>query len=621
MKHNRKKAAAVIGVVLAFGVTAQAEEKPAQLNELVVTANRYATNKQEVGSSITVITAEELKQQQKQTVYDALRMVPGVDVARMGGSGSLTSVFMRGSNSDHTLVLLDGVELNSPSSFNGGFDFAHLNLDNIERIEVLRGPQSTLYGSQAMGGVINIITKKGGDKLSGYLTAEGGSHYTAKETAGISGGYKRAHYALNVSRQDTKGISAANRKNGNTETDPYQNTTVSTRLGIAPLDNLDFDLSLRYSRSRTDLDGSDPATWAFGDLRGYYSKTEQLYLRSEGNLSLFDNLWEQKLGISYNDTSTDDSEPSPTHYQGNVIKLDWQHVFHLHKTNDFTFGMERKDEYAKYNSMDEKHTGTTSFYFQDQVKLFDRWFTTLGVRVDDHERFGTKATYRFATSYLIKETDTRLKGSYGTGFKAPTVAQLYHPTWGGNKDLKPEKSNGWDVGFEQYLLDKKLMLEASYFENSFSNLIVSDTNTWQLSNIDKAKTKGVELATTIRPLDTLSLRLGYTYLKAKDRTKDEQLLRRPKNKLSADVNYSFIEKANLNLGLVYVGSRYDVDNFTYARRKMGSYMTMNLTASYDICKNFQIFGRAENLLNRKYEEISDYGTSGIAGYGGVKFSF
>lgn len=625
MKRSRQKYAVALGLVLAVCGSAMAEEKTAQLGEVVVTATRDEVPIEQVGSSISVITAKEIEQQQKRTVADALRMLPGLDVKSSNGPGSVTEISVRGAQSYHTLVLVDGIEVNDPSDPHSGFNFANLTTDNIERIEVLSGPQSTLYGSHAIGGVINIITKRGDGNLKGFLSLEGGSHYTAKESTGISGSTKMLQYSFNLSRLDTNGISAANSKYGNPENDPYQNTTVSAKLGVSPLSNLDFDVVLRYSRSRADLDSLST------DALGYYIKTDQFFLRTEGNYSLFNNFWDQKLGISFNDSKRDYSDGY--YYNGQNFKFDWQHVLHLHKTNDFTVGAERKDEYAKTDGMDEKHAATTSAYLQDQIKLFDSWFTTLGVRVDDHNQFGTEATYRFTTAYLIKESKSKIRGSFGTGFRAPSLYELHAPPYiflpwvnfvGGNPNLKPEKSTGWDIGIEQNLPIIKTTLSGAWFRNDYKDLIsyVPGAVSYY-DNTDKAHSQGFEFTAALQAIDELAFKATYTYTETKDdtvgsSTHGKQLPYRPKNKLTFDANYSFLKKANVNLGLVYVGTRYaDTAN----TQKMKDYLLVNLAGSYDVTQNLQLFGRVDNLFDRQYEEVAGYGTPGIGAYGGVKVSF
>lgn len=630
MKRSRQKYAVVVGLVLAINGSALAEEQAAQLGEIVVTATRDEVPIEQVGSSITVITAKQIEQQQKQTVADALRMVPGLDLVRTGSFGGSTAVFMRGAKSEHTLVLIDGIQMNDPSSTGGGYNFSNLTTDNIERIEILRGPQSTLYGSHAIGGVINIITKRGDGKLKGFLSAEGGSFATARESAGINGGNDLLQYSLSVSRLDTGGVSAAGERYGNTERDGYQNTAVAGRLGITPTSNSEIDLTLRYDRSHTSVDNGGGAG---NDDPNHIMKSDELFFRSQGWLSLFNGLWEQKLGVSFSDISwRDDNDRDNTDleilrssFHGQGVKLDWQHTLKLHKTTTLVLGAETTEENAKsdyfsnlwgINSFDERFARTTGVYLQDQLNLFDAWFSTFGVRVDEHSKFGTEATYRFTTSYLIKQTDTRLKGSYGTGFKAPSLYQLYSSY--GSPDLKPDKSIGWDLGLEQGLPFLQTTLGATWFRNEYSQMIDFDMTTWKYNNVAKAHSQGLELTAALQPVDDLTLKAAYTYTETKDDLTGNQLTRRPKNKLTFDANYSFLKKANVNLGLVYVGTRYaDTAN----TQKMKDYLLVNLAGSYDITKNLQLFGRVNNLFDRQYEEVAGYGTPGIGAYGGVKVSF
>ena len=654
MKNSRQRCAVLVGLAMALcSSAAAAEEQVAKLDEMVVTATRDEVPIEQVGSSITVITAKEIEQQQKQTVAEALRMVPGLDVVRSGGVGQAVSIFMRGADSRHTLVLIDGVELNDPSTTGGEYYFGFLTTDNIERIEVLRGPQSTLYGSHAMGGVINIITKRGNGSPTGFFSAEGGSFYTAKESAGISGGTDLVNYSLSLSRLDSSGISAAASRDGNSEADGYQNTTVAARLGITPTQNSDIDMSLRYTRTRNEADNGGGAG---ADDPNRVMRNKELQIRTQGTLLLFDDLWEQKLGVSLNDlTRSDDNDRDADHpvdfqrseYQGQTVKFDWQHILRLHKSNTLLVGAETKEEKAKSKSYyeyfnawtssvdtstniwNEQSARTNSLYLQDQLNLWDSWFSTAGVRIDDHDRFGSKATYRFTTAYLFKQTDTRLKGSYGTGFKAPSLYQLFAPPapamgfLGGNAGLTPEKSNGWDIGLEQEISEISTTLGATWFRNDFKDLIAYQNQTYE--NVARAYTQGLEVTVQVNPMNDLMFSAAYTYTQTKDKETGEALLRRPKHKLTADVNYRFFGKGNLNLGLIYVGNRNDLTfhPVTYVQQTvtLKDYMVVNLAASYDVTKNLQLFGRIDNLLDREYEEVYGYGTPGIGAYGGVKVSF
>ena len=627
-----------------FPVSLFAQEKEVILEKVVVTATRVETPMEEIASSVTVISSEEIERKQKTHVMEILRGIPGLDVVRTGGAGKNTSVFIRGANSEHTLVMIDGVEVNDPISPGRSYDFAHLTVDNIERIEVIRGPQSTLYGSDAIGGVVNIITKKGEGKPKFFLSAEGGSFTTFREATGISGGNKWVNYSFALSRFDTEGISTASKKDGNYERDGYENTSLSAKLGFKPMDNLGIDFILHYMDAKTELDNF---AGVGGDDPNYVQKSNQFLFKTQVGLSLFDQVWSQKLGLALNDHNRDIKNKKDSQhpfdyekgrYDGQLLKFDWQHHLQLHKTNALTFGLEyeREEGKSKYyweslwgpgqSIFPKKTANIKGYYIQDEIKLWDRLFATLGIRIDDHSRFGSETTYRVAPAYLIKETDTKIKGTFGTGFKAPTLYQLFAPAtlWGpiGNKDLKPEKSKGWDFGVEQNFFKNRVTLGATYFRNDFKDLIQFDWGQGYI-NIAKAKTEGVELFASAKPIDDLTLRINYTYTDTEDKTTGEALIRRPKNKIGFDINYHFLNNGNVNLGVVYVGKRDDLDfSISPSRRvKLDQYTLVNLAVSYDITKNFQLFGRVENLLDKEYEEAKGFGTPGLSFFGGIKLSF
>ncbi|PIV21326.1 MAG: TonB-dependent receptor, partial [Deltaproteobacteria bacterium CG03_land_8_20_14_0_80_45_14] len=426
-------------LLIPFPFSLFAQEKEVTLEKVVVTATRVETPVEEIASSITVISSKEIERKQKTTVLEVLRDIPGLDVVQTGGVGRLTSIFIRGANSEHTLVMIDGVEVNDPISPGRSYDFAHLTVDNIERIEVIRGPQSTLYGSEAIGGVVNIITKKGEGKPKFFLSAEGGSFTTFREATGISGGNKWVNYSFALSRFDTEGISAASKKDGNYERDGYENTSLSAKLGFKPMDNLGIDFILRYMDAKTELDNF---AGVGGDDPNYVQKSNQFLFKTQVGLSLFDQVWSQKLGLALNDHNRDiknkkDSQ-HPFDYEkgrfdGQLLKFDWQHHLKLHRTNALTFGLDldREEGKSRYywesiwgpgqSIFPKKTADIKGYYIQDEIKLWDRFFATFGIRIDDHSRFGTETTYRIAPAYLIKETDTKIKGTFGTGFKAPSL--------------------------------------------------------------------------------------------------------------------------------------------------------------------------------------------------------
>ncbi len=627
-------------------------QTPQTLEPIVVTATKLETPAKEVARSVTVVTEQDISSKQQETVLDALRAVPAVDVVRQGGLGQQTSIFMRGANSEHTLVLIDGIQVNDPISPSRFYDFSNLTTDNIERIEVVRGPGSTLYGSDALGGVINIITKKGQGKPRLTVSAEGGSYETYREKIGLTGGNEKVNYSLTASYLESNGISAASRKDGNSERDGYENLSTSARIGLTPTDNFDLDFILRYIDGDADIDNSGgPA----GDDPNFTVENKTLFLRTQASLILFNDLWEQKLGFSltdYDRQSKDDVDTarpydsSRSSYYSNLYKIDWQHNLYLSEMNTLTLGFDYEKEKGRQkdqrtfenffvpgtqlsssSEVKEQTAETTGYYLQDQIKLWDQWFTTLGVRLNDHDEFGTRTTYQAATTYLFPNSGTKIRATYGTGFRAPSLLQLYDPVFGGNPDLDPEKSKGWDIGLEQSMWEDLLTLNLTYFENDFEDLIVNRyvDGSFIYLNVNEAKSKGIEFAATCQPTTDITLRASYTYTDTENKDTGEQLLRRPKNKFNADLTYRFLEKGNINLNLVHVGSRKDTfyNNVTFqsGRTRLSSYTVVNLAASFNVTDDLRLFGRIDNLFDKDYEEVWGYGTPGIGGYAGAEYTF
>ncbi len=611
---------------------ADESEEDEETQEVVVSATRLETPTEQVGSSVTIITAEQIEETEKTTVYDVLREVPGLDVVHSGGPGGSASVFIRGAKSEHTLVLIDGVEMNNPVTPGRTFDFANLSVDNIERIEILEGPQSTLYGSDAIGGVINIITKRGKGAPGGFASVEGGSYSSFRGAAGSSGGNDWVQYSLGFSHWDADGISSASEQDGNTEKDGYKTTSVSGTLGLTPSEYFGLDFSLRFIDADIDLDNGGGAGQDDPNNR---QQSQQVFFRAQGTFYLFDDIWEQKLGFSLadhdrnsrNDVDADNPDLFVLDsYQGQILKFDWQNNFYIHNANTVTFGIETQEDKGESNYYSESEWGpyesifpeqadrTTGYYLQDQFQLWDCWYTTAGVRWDNHSRFGTKTTYRIASAYLIRKTGTKIKGSFGTGFKSPSLFQLYSSY--GDPGLEPEESTGWDFGLEQSVYENRVTLGATVFHNELENMIDYDYNTWSYGNIARADTKGVEISGSAHAAENLTIRLNYTYTNTKDITTGMPLLRRAKNKISFDLNYGFLERGNVNLEILYVGERDDIYEV-----KLDGYVLFNPAASFQITRNIQMFGRVENLFDRDYVEVAGYGTPGISVYGGLKFSF
>lgn len=606
------------------------------LGDVIVSATKTEAYQAEVGSSTSVITAEDIKKSGKKSVKEILRDILGVTVSQSGAFGGQTSVYLRGAKPGQTLVMIDGVEVNDPISADRSFNFANLITDNIERIEVVRGPQSTLYGSDAMAGVINIITKKGTGKPGFESYFEGGSHNTFIENIGSSGSIDKFNYSMSATRFDSDGISAAA---VGSENDPYHNTAISSRVGYKILDNAELSLVAHYTDVKKSIDATDN-NYPYGliDMPNYTSWSKDLTTKLAFDQSI-NSWWTHTLSFSYYDIRRKDKkEWDPVNgdnvndwYKGNNKKIEWQHNISPVKWNTLTAGLEYEDEtgssyyyvnpdpWLSSSKQDRKSVNNMGYYFQDQLKLWEKLFITPGVRIDDNELFGIQATYKISTAYLIPQIGTRFKGNWGTGFKAPSLFQLYSSY--GNPNLRPDESRSYDVGFEQSLFGDKVSFGLTYFHNNFKNMVDFDLDPasptyYKYINIGKAMTQGFEFGTKFMPLENLTFGFNFTYTDTEDKETGLELLRRPKRQFNFDIDWAFLPKANLQLGIDYVGSRKDVGYITDK-----AYTVVRIASSYDITKNLQVFGRIENLFDKKYQEVNGYATLDRSFYAGIKVSF
>ncbi|MBL1215713.1 MAG: TonB-dependent receptor [Ignavibacteriae bacterium] len=629
-------------IILPSLLFSQSDSINVELKEIVVTATKTESPQIRIASSITVISEQQILNTNKNSVLEILRDVEGVSIAQQGGPGRLSSAYIRGANPDQTLVLIDGVEVNDPGSANNSYDFSSLQTENIQRIEVLRGPQSTLYGSDAMAGVINILTKKGKGEPKFSLSAEGGSNNYYKGAASANGEFKGFNYLLSFSRLKSDGFSAINKKYNNAEKDGYSNNSILSKIGYNFNDKVGVDFIYKYSFSEAELDQSSKT----GDDPNYNYDFEQQLLKGNVNLNLFEGKVDQRVGASFTKTISnavdefDELNPntSSTNYtRGNRIKFDFQNDFHILENNVITLGFETEEEKAEntYSSISEfgpyenalplSKVRTSSVYLQDQINFGNALFITAGGRYDSHEKFGSEITYRIAGTYLFSKTGTKIKATYGTGFKAPALFDLFDPSFG-NPELEAEKSRGFDFGFEQFLMNDVLHFGAAYFEMDIDNLIGFDEN-FKAVNINEVKTSGVEMFAAVPNIFGISFNGNYTFTNSKDNSTGSPdnglvLLRRPKHKLSLNLNYNFNEALNFNLGFRFVGEREDKDfsTFPVERVILDSYSIVDFSAAYNINGLIKVYGRVENLFNADYEEILFYGTMERAGYLGASLS-
>lgn len=624
---------------LATGARAQDASPPPIVIETPITvigATRVPTPADQLGTSVTVITADQIEQRQQRTLPEVLQDVPGLNVVQNGSPGGIADVFMRGTNPNHTKVLIDGIDVSDPSAANGEFDFSQVLASDIDRIEVLRGPQSGLYGSDAIGGVINIITKAGKGPPKATASIEGGSFGTFNQTADISGSLARFNYDASIIHYRTTNTQVTPSElvppGRPLNDDFYDNTTYATKLGANLTDNFDLGLVARYVNTdlratADDFVGPEAIRSDNGD--------HELFTRGTAHLKLFDGLLDQTLGYGYTNYRRRIFDPNdatlalgndPDYFRGERNKIDYQGIVHVLAGQIVSFGAEHERDTINDSSPATGAYSNNAGFAQLQSSFGERFFNTASVRYDRNSQFGGKATYRIAPAMIVPETDTTFRGSVGTGFKAPTLDQLFdsEPAFDffANPNLRPETSFGWDAGVEQRFLDRRASAGVTYFHNDIKNLIdfeFIDPLNSTLVNVGRATTYGVESFAAYKPWDALSLRADYTYTVARDDVTDEPLTRRPKHKASLSATWQVTERASLSGSVIYNGTWFDANRSgSMTGIKASPYTLVNIAGSYDVGHGVTAFARIDNLTNRRYQDPVGFLHQGLGVFGGVK---
>ncbi len=572
-------------------------------DDIVVSATLNPIAKELIGSSVTVLDREEIEKRDKAAVKDLLRTVPGLEVAETGGAGGTTSIFIRGAASSSTLILIDGIRANNPAS--GGFDLADLTTDNIERIEVLRGPQSALYGSEAMGGVINIYTRRGGEDLHYDVRAEGGTDSYGRLRAGVDGSRGALDYSVVGSHQKTAGVSRASERNGNSERDRWENTTLTANLGADFADDGRVDFTLRAFDATTGLDGFSFVTGQPVDSPEYLQDTSGT-VASATVAKDVTSIWRQQVRIGITDASLEGSDPDNFFNNFKIdsettevdLKADVTPIDNNTITLGYTYIDQESDNRDTFSAGDR----LSSFYVQNQWTYQENLSVVVGVRNDDHSAFGDETTYRGAMSYLLP-SHTRVRASYGTGFRAPTFNDLYFPGFG-NPDLRPETSTGWDIGVGQTWNNERFSFDLAYFDNEFQDLIGFSSD-FMAININAASSQGIEASFGWLIDDHRRWDSTYTWTDTEDAATGLQLARRPKHRFTTTYFLQPTVNWQGTLTLLVVADRIDSDGST-----MDDYERLDLNIAYTIREGLKMGLRFLNLLDQEYEEINGFTTPG-----------
>ncbi|WP_129790436.1 TonB-dependent siderophore receptor [Sphingosinicella sp. CPCC 101087] len=606
--------------------------------EIVVTAGRREQPIEQQGAAISVFTAEMIERQQLTTVDEVLQRVPGVAITRSGGIGQNTQVRMRGFTTKHVLVMIDGIRLNNPSEADNQYGLEHLFLDGVERVEVLRGPQSGLYGGDASAGVINIITRRPqGDP---YLRISGmyGSHDSAQLTASSAGRLSDVGYSLGATYYRTDGISLASRPPGNVERDGYENLTLSGRVEWDVTETLRVEGWLQYIDSTNEVDnGFLPAdnpdglpAFLFQDSPGEV-QTEQLFGVVRANLETLDGRLTHTAQLSYVDASSLSLAPeSRQESDGQTTEAAYYATYDLGAGAYLLGGIERKREEGRF----EQPTGggfatvndsisETGLFATAHLRLFQGAYLSGAIRHDDNELFGGNTTWRASGAYNLPGAwlpgiGVKLRSSYGTGAEAPGLRQLLgsSPTFQGNPDLQPESSWMWDAGVDLRLASNLASLSLTYYRGKATDGIfnITDPATGISSpqNVDSpVRMRGIEVEMAVRPARWIDFTFNYTNMSVRLVSSSTQLFGRPRNEGSAAVTIRPTERFSVTADAYWRGRFFSDYPTSY---RMPGYGLLNVSASWELTERVRLDASVRNLFDKFYEEKlgdSTYGRTAL----------
>ena len=613
-----------------------AEPDSSELPVLVVSAARVPIPQAEAGSAITVISREQLERRQSAFLADVLRNVPGVAVSRSGTLGSTTQVRIRGAEANHVLVVIDGVEINDPS-LGDEVDFAHLMTHDIERVEVVRGPQSALWGSDAVAGVINIVTRSAAGESAARGFVDGGSFSTWNAGAGLGLVQDRLTVDGGVSYLETDGTNIS--RSGD-EDDGYANLTVNFKAKLAVSDRLELRAFLRHTDVDKDFDAIDFFTTGLPTDADRETEIQQSYGRFGGTFRA--GSWIHRFGVTVTDTDNENFADGSfdSSQAGQKVGLQWQSTLSWAQ-HSLTAAIEREDEEFEQRGTatffgdpnQDQDMDTTALVFEYRTRLWERLSLSLGGRYDDNSDFDDAATYRVAASLPITDA-ARLRASVATGQKRPTFTErfgFFADQFIGNPDLQPEESVAWEVALEQQL--GKVRFEIGYFDEQLEDEIngfVFDPNTFLFTAENqggKSDRRGVELSVRSRLSDRVDLASSYAYTHADEPAAaggSQRELRRPRHQASLNLNSAALaERLNLNLNVTYNSEQLDLFFPPFPqpsqRLELSGFALLNLAAHYRLSERLRLVARVENLLDEDYEEVVGFAEPGRAAYLGIRF--
>lgn len=580
---------------------------------MLVSATRRPIPIEKATRSVTVISREEIEKSGKIFLFDLLRGVPGVTATQLGTFGREAHILMRGVNKESTLVMLDGVQINNSNQSLAALQ--HMTTADIERIEIIRGTQSVLYGADAVGGMIHIITKTDRQKgIHGDAAFQYGTYETFYEEGTLSGGTDHFSFSGAGGRMDTNGLS---------ENDGYENTTARGHAKIQVTENSDLDVAFHYFNSIVGLDDG-LISGAFRTDPNRSSRANQQILNTKYSIASKEG-WQQYFQYSLfhdNNISNDPRNPgaSGADPESALFKLnsnrntfEYQSDFFIRDFDVLTVGYEFEHSHliSKSSSRFDRLVRNHGWFAQNELTLWKIWTIVTGTRFDRHELYGTEVSPLVSTGLWIAKTITKLKGSYGKGFRSPTFNQLFFPNFG-DPSLSPETSWNWDAGFEQFYWDQKGSFSIMYFDSKIRNLIA---NLSVATNVGSARSQGVEMEHRIQLLENLSFHTNYTYTHSIDRKTKKRLSRVPRHQGKLGLMYDY-QRFHLSADWIWVGRREDTNAV-----RLKEYTRLDLALFYDLTQYFQLYGRVENATNDKYFEANGFDRPHAGFYTGIKGKF
>jgi len=602
---------------------AQAQEPTGSdnpLDELVITSSRIPLPLRQIGTSIFVITAEDIQAHGNLSMTDVLRQSPAVAVSNHGGAGQTTSLRIRGEEGFRTLTIMDGLRLSDPSAPQVGPILEHLLSSGINRVEILRGPQGLAYGADA-GGVLNVSSRSGSKGLQASVDAQSGKFGTSQISANVGGGNSSMDFFVSASAFETDGFNALVADNISADKDGYENSTVHVRGGVNLNDAWRVDLVHRHVDSETLHDNCFSPTQNGHDcLAQYQLDATRLALNHDGaNFT-------HSLSWNRTDTTRDHFSSGSFSFgaQGELER--WEYMGSATRLPGFklVFGADLED--ARNNGVGRDNVGVFVEYLSE---FSDTLYLTAGLRHDDNDDFDTNTSHRTSVAWLVDLPDAtmlKFKGSLGTGFRAPSPYEIQYNSgpWASPPaslvSLQQETSRGWEGGVE-YVRGKQLHLEAMYFNQKVENAVNFDQVSWSgyLQDFGTSNSKGIELSGDWTMTGNWRLRANYTWNDT-ERPNGEQRLRRPRHLFNTGLSW-FSSDARMNINAFLRASRDSIDLLFGAPVELKDFEVLDLTANFSLTKNLQLFGRLENALDENYQQVAGYHTAGRAAYFGFRWSY